>query len=598
MAKRKRKTTDLVGSFEVDIQPWNGIITSQDPYTIPEDTSVWCSALPKLTGAVENIPDIASVYTHSANILDFFTFYLGSSQYFCILDGSYLRLYSSSFSQIATFATTVSKCDYAIQDNKYIWITAKNSFLIVFDGTSIYDLTFNGITGDAISYWKGRIFVGKDRVFAFSIPNPDPTGKSGPYGSEKVTNGNFSASTGWIFGTGWSYDSTNLEADKASATGSGALEQNIGAVAGEMYSLTFTVKNYSAGGVTPYIGGKAGTTVSANGTYTQIISAIDTSNLKFVPTSDNTVLTIDDVSVKRTAQVFDTSQGGGAITLTVSIFAQILALVPKEDSIYVFTDRSIIALIGTTISNDPTQWYITEIVKDVGITGIRKYVVNEHTVYFHTPFGLYEITATSPQKIDDAITDKTGSIFGICYFSYKQIPYIAITATSAIDATKKAIYCYNLLTKRWFALNIEGTIMSNLLADAWIVNGTKVYKLFGSSNYLPLQVKSKIFFNVDNTYYNIKDVVIYGRGSFNYLQQFITLVFGAQQDNIIFQTSSGQLIQITKSEDFWNAVLKPANTLPYAMRVKQFQIELKQADNAYSEIINVRIRGSKGARYV
>jgi len=473
--KKKKQPKDIAKSFNVDLVPWNGMITSQDAYTIPEDTAVWVSGLPKLTGAIENVPDANTVYTHTANIVDFFTFVLGSSQYFCILDGSYLRIYSSTFNQIATYATNVAKVDYTIQDNQYIWITNKNSFLITFDGTTIYDLTSNGVTGDAICYWKGRIFIGKDRVITFSVPNPDATGATNP---------------------------------------------------------------------------------------------------------------------------FDTANGAGSITLTVSVFAQILALIPKEDSIYIFTNRSIVSLIGTTISNDPTQWYITEIVKDVGITGIRNYVVNEHTVYFHSPFGIYEITATAPQKIDDAITNITSAISGICFFSYKQIPYIAVSCTSFIDNSVNAIYCNNLLTNKWYALNIDAKVMSNNLSDAWFVNGTKVYKMFASSDYLPLHVKSKIFFNLENTYYNIKNVILYGRGNFNYLQEFIILVFAGQQDNIIFQTSGGNLIQVAQQQDFWLAVLRPSTTLPYAMRVKQFQIELKQSDKNYSEIINVRIKGSIGARYV
>jgi|YNPMSStandDraft_2_1061718.scaffolds.fasta_scaffold04139_3 hypothetical protein len=473
--KKKKQPKDIAKSFSIDLAPWNGIITSQDAYTIPEDTATWISGLPKLTGAIENVPDANVVYTHTANIVNFFTFVLGSNQYFCILDGSYLRMYSSSFTEIANFATTVTKVDYAIQDNQYIWITAKNNFLITFNGTTIYNLTSNGVTGDAICYWKGRIFIGKNRIITFSVPNPDATGNINP---------------------------------------------------------------------------------------------------------------------------FNTANGAGAITLTVSVFSQILALIPKEDSIYIFTDKSIVSLIGTTISNDPMNWYITEIVKDVGITGIRNYVVNEHTVYFHSPFGIYEITATAPQKIDDAITNVTDTISGICFFSYNQIPYIAVSCKSYINNNVNAIYCYNFLTNKWYALNIDAKVMSNNLGDAWFINGTKIYKMFASNDYLPLHVKSKIFFNLENIYYNIKNIILYGRGNFNYLQEFIVLVFAGQQNNIIFQTSGNDLIQIAQQQDFWLAVLKPSATLPYAMRVKQFQIELVQSNKSYSEIISVRIKGSQGARYV
>jgi len=472
--KKSKKEQSIAKSFEIDVQPWSGIITSQDAYTIPEDTAVWLSGLPKLTGAIENVPDADDVYTHTANIVDFFTFKLGDTQYFCILDGANLTIYSSSFVFLATYATNVTKVEYAIQENSAIWITSP-TFLITFNGSNITDLTDKGIKGKAICYWKGRIFIGNGRVITFSVPNPDRTGAVNP---------------------------------------------------------------------------------------------------------------------------FDTAQGSGAITLTVSNFYEILSLIPKEDSIYIFTDRSIVSLIGTTISNDPMSWYITEIVKDVGITGVRNYVVNEHTIYFHSPFGIYEITATSPQKIDDAITDLTKDISGICYFSYRQVPYIAVSTKSAITQNSNAIYCYNMLTRKWYALNFDAKVMSNILADAWFTNSDKVYKLFGSEEFAPLHVKSKVFFNLDNIYFNIKGIVLYGRGSFNYFQEFIVMVFAGQQDNIIFQVSGGDLLQITQDEDFWVAVLKPISTMPFSMRVKQFQIELIQSDKGYSEIINIRARGTMGARYV
>ena len=118
-------------------------------------------------------------------------------------------------------------------------------------------------------------------------------------GSEKVANGDFSTvpDTSWTWGTGWSHDTTNYEADHATGN-TVALEQNISAVAGEVYYLSFTVKNRTTGSVTPQIGGVNGTSVDRNITSTQIITARGTENLKFIPTS-NFNGSIDNVSVKR-----------------------------------------------------------------------------------------------------------------------------------------------------------------------------------------------------------------------------------------------------------------------------------------------------------
>lgn len=186
-----------------------------------------------------------------------------------------------------------------IIDGTVVWIKRKGSlegqFTISPDNTIVFT---NGHTS--------LIYGGEKHRIGAVI---NVLGVENVLGMEKVVNGDFVSSDGWIFGTGWSYDSVNKEADKApeylpisfdewTLIPSGNLEQNISAVSGETYTLKFTVKNYSAGGVTPYIGGVAGTLVSADGDYTQTITALSTGNLKFVPSSDVTILSIDNVSVK------------------------------------------------------------------------------------------------------------------------------------------------------------------------------------------------------------------------------------------------------------------------------------------------------------
>jgi len=113
---------------------------------------------------------------------------------------------------------------------------------------------------------------------------------------EKVINGAFATSASWTFGTGWAHDAGNLEADHT-AGNTAALEQNVTAVAGEGYQVVFTVKNRTAGTVTPQVGGVSGSAVSTNSTSTQTIRATGTGNLKFIPTTDFDG-SIDDASVK------------------------------------------------------------------------------------------------------------------------------------------------------------------------------------------------------------------------------------------------------------------------------------------------------------
>lgn len=122
-------------------------------------------------------------------------------------------------------------------------------------------------------------------------------------GTEKVGNGNFSATTYWTYGkdggNGWSRDGTNNEADcNGSQTVQVDLTQNISAVATEIYLLQYKIKNWVAGTVTPQIGGVDGRARGVNGTHEDYITATGTGNLKFQANSTFNG-TIDDVSVKK-----------------------------------------------------------------------------------------------------------------------------------------------------------------------------------------------------------------------------------------------------------------------------------------------------------
>lgn len=123
-------------------------------------------------------------------------------------------------------------------------------------------------------------------------------------GDEKVTNGNFAVVTSWTYGhsngaNGWSYDGTNNEADcDGNQTAGVDLKQDISAVASEEYILQYKVKNWTAGTVTPRIGGVDGTARGADGTYHDYITATGTGNLKFQADADF-IGSIDAVSVKK-----------------------------------------------------------------------------------------------------------------------------------------------------------------------------------------------------------------------------------------------------------------------------------------------------------
>lgn len=115
-------------------------------------------------------------------------------------------------------------------------------------------------------------------------------------GEEKVTNGFFVSSAGWTLGANWAFDTTNEEMDHtvgATAT----LSQSVNAANAKTYRVKFTVRNRTAGTLTPTVGGVAGTAVSTNNDFSEDILTTGTGNLIFTPSStfDGSV---DDVSVR------------------------------------------------------------------------------------------------------------------------------------------------------------------------------------------------------------------------------------------------------------------------------------------------------------
>ena len=133
-----------------------------------------------------------------------------------------------------------------------------------------------------------------DRLKAQWIADPCDTFECDLPSQNALLNSEFTGgSTNWALANGATYNSNAID---FAPNGSGSqLSQTVSLNAGNCYLLIFTVSDYSAGTVTPTVGGTAGTVVSANGVYYQII----------IPTTDNISLagnaaadlTIDDVTL-------------------------------------------------------------------------------------------------------------------------------------------------------------------------------------------------------------------------------------------------------------------------------------------------------------
>jgi hypothetical protein len=122
-------------------------------------------------------------------------------------------------------------------------------------------------------------------------------------GPNLVTNGTFDSDTDWTKGTGWAISGGTASCD-GTQTASSSLQQNAVVTTGHVYKVTFTVSNYSAGQLRPILDGNAGGTYrSANGTYSEYITAAGGNGIFYIQGNVNFIGDIDNV------EVYDTTTG-------------------------------------------------------------------------------------------------------------------------------------------------------------------------------------------------------------------------------------------------------------------------------------------------
>lgn len=118
------------------------------------------------------------------------------------------------------------------------------------------------------------------------------------YFDNLVTNGTFDSDANWTKGTGWTI--SGGVATKAAGTASSLLQENI-VVSGKSYYVQFTISSYVSGSMYVILDGSgSGTSRSANGTYTENITASGGNGRFSLYASSGFVGDIDNVSIFET----------------------------------------------------------------------------------------------------------------------------------------------------------------------------------------------------------------------------------------------------------------------------------------------------------
>lgn len=188
-------------------------------------------------------------------------------------------------------ATQIDVIDQGLGVFRYSYDGTGTAPLFVTNGLAVGDwIEINGFTNPLNNNGLFEV-IGVTETYFF-VGNP--------VGPELVTNGDFSSSTGWTFGLGWSYDGGSNHADLAFSATLGELQGTmVNTEADTAYTVSYDVLNFVSQNVRVELAGSNGQYRTANGSYSEnLYSAGSVSTVGFSTQFSASELSIDNVSVK------------------------------------------------------------------------------------------------------------------------------------------------------------------------------------------------------------------------------------------------------------------------------------------------------------
>jgi hypothetical protein len=247
-----------------------------------------------------------------------------------------------------------------------------NSFVGKIDEFAVYDreLTQAEITRMYNTYYSpNRIANGN---FA-QIGNEEVTnGDFSQIGSEQVTNGDFATDSDWNM-AGGTFEITNGKLHCISDGSYQYAGQGGVFVVGKTYKVTFDIVDYTSGSIRVRPSGQSPfNTYNANGTYTQYITATNTTLV--IERNSACDLFVDNVSVKEVLQDWTVSDYGGiAASASLSLDNGAVKILKTADSDW----RS--SFLRQTITYTNTKFYkVSFKIKDGNTTGANIYVRHDY----------------------------------------------------------------------------------------------------------------------------------------------------------------------------------------------------------------------------
>ena len=201
--------------------------------------------------------------------------------------------------------------------------------------------------------------------------------------------------------------------------------------------------------------------------------------------------------------------GSGYIDIASSfpdLKVKVKKLIGYVDSLVIYGDNATMALTGSTISNDPSLWYLTEVSNVTGVQYKGSVVVYKNEIFFQNSKGIFKGTIAQQEKIDYKV-DLVSNVIqeGLCavYPVYNLLNYfIPIQNSSPFrgGATRNGLlFCVDLGEFCFLDIGVDiyGFYYSFVeeYEDALLVLGADGCYQFGSdtTNNMPTYIKTKAF---------------------------------------------------------------------------------------------------------
>ena len=170
----------------------------------------------------------------------------------------------------------------------------------VYDKSSLF-LAPSGVSNGTVFVQKPVPIYGSEQV---------TNGDFSQTGAELVTNGDFATDTNWVKGTGWSIG--DGVASRTAQSGSTACDQNISLTANKTYKIVYDL-TITSGGFFVRLAGTTnvnGASRTTSGTYTDYLTAATGNNqIRLVGENGSFIGSIDNVSVKELGQDWSLDSG-------------------------------------------------------------------------------------------------------------------------------------------------------------------------------------------------------------------------------------------------------------------------------------------------